>query len=69
MARIQEFRDLTDEELRLKLESLQRELFNLRLQAQAGQLDNPVRLRIVRRDIARAKTLAHERERERAAGR
>ena len=66
MARIQEFRDLTDEELRQRLQSLRQEMLNLRLQAQVGQLENPARLRIVRRDIARALTLTSERARRQA---
>lgn len=66
MARIQEFRDLTDEELRQRLQSLRQEMLHLRLQGQVGQLENPARLRLVRRDIARALTLTAERARSRA---
>ena len=66
MARIQEFRDLTDDELRQRLQSLRQEMLHLRLQGQVGQLENPARLRLVRRDIARALTLTAERARSRA---
>lgn len=66
MARIQEFRDLTDEELRQRLQSLRQEMLNLRLQGQVGQLENPARIRLVRRNIARALTLTAERARSRA---
>lgn len=62
-----ELRNLTDAELAKKLRDLKEELFNLRFQNVAGQLDNPVRLREVRRDIARVRTVQRERE-LRAAG-
>lgn len=55
-------RDLTSDELRSKLSGLKEELFNLRFQAATGQLDNPVRVRVVRKDIARVMTLMHERQ-------
>jgi large subunit ribosomal protein L29 len=38
------------------------ELFNLRMQRSVGQLENPVRLRLLRRDVARLKTELHERK-------
>ncbi|RSL28708.1 50S ribosomal protein L29, partial [Salibacterium salarium] len=41
---------------------LKEELFNLRFQLATGQLDNPARIRNVRKDIARAKTVLRERE-------
>jgi large subunit ribosomal protein L29 len=63
---MQDFRDLTDEELQQRLQSLRQELLNLRLQVQVGQLENPARIRVVRRDIARAVTLKTERARQRA---
>lgn len=59
--RASDLRELTDEELELKLDELKDELFNLRFQNATGQLDNPVRMRHVRRDIARVKTIQHER--------
>ena len=46
---------------------LEEELFNLRFQAKMGQLSNPVRLRIVRRDIARVKTLLGDKARAAAS--
>ncbi|MBC7325610.1 MAG: 50S ribosomal protein L29 [Moorella sp. (in: Bacteria)] len=63
-----EIRDLTTEELLQKVGELKQELFNLRFQLATGQVDNPMRLREVRRSIARAKTVLRERElkRERA---
>jgi len=57
-----ELRELSDEELAKKLRELKEELFNLRFQAATGQLDNPMRLRQVRRDIARVQTIQRERE-------
>lgn len=64
--RIQEFRDLKDDELQLRLQNLRREMLHLRLQAQAGRLENPAQLRLVRRGIARALTVEAERARSRA---
>ncbi|GAB6877316.1 50S ribosomal protein L29 [Thermaerobacter litoralis] len=57
-----ELRELSDEELNKKLRDLKEELFNLRFQAATGQLDNPMRLRQVRRDIARVQTIQRQRE-------
>lgn len=56
-------REMTVEELALKIIELKEELFNLRFQLATGQLENPVRLRHVRRDIARCKTILNEKER------
>jgi large subunit ribosomal protein L29 len=55
-------RDLTGDELRQRLTDLKEELFNLRFQAATGQLDNPMRVRTVRKDIARVMTIMRERE-------
>lgn len=51
-----DIREMTQDELRRGLEDSRRELFNLRLQGQTGQLDNTDRIRLVRRDIARLLT-------------
>lgn len=56
-----DIRDLSTEELDRKLEDLKEELFNLRFQLATGQLDNPMRVREVRKDIARVKTILRER--------
>ncbi len=56
-----QIRELTDEELQLKHDELQSEYFGLRVKHALGQLENPLRLRDIRRDIARARTLLHER--------
>jgi large subunit ribosomal protein L29 len=57
-----ELRDLSAEELRGKLRELQEELFNLRFQLATGQIENVGRIRTVRRDIARLKTIEQQRE-------
>ncbi|MBE6082744.1 MULTISPECIES: 50S ribosomal protein L29 [Tissierellales] len=57
-----EIRQLTSQELNNKLLELKSELFNLRFQLATGQLDNPMRIKAVRKDIARVKTLMRERE-------
>jgi len=57
-----ELRELTDEELVLRVKEAKEELFNLRFQMATGQLDNNQRLRTVRHDIARVYTIMRERE-------
>lgn len=57
-----ELRSLSDEELRARIDGLKDELFNLRFQLATGQLENPMRIRQVRKDIARAKTILRQRE-------
>lgn len=66
--RANEMRELTDEELQQKLRDWKQELFNLRFQAATGQLDNPMRIREVKKSIARAKTILRERELQRERG-
>jgi large subunit ribosomal protein L29 len=56
-----EFRNLTSAEIEQKISGFKEELFNLRFQLATGQLDNPTRIRNVRKEIARAKTIIHER--------
>lgn len=60
--RAEKLRDMTGEELELKLRDLKEELFNLRFQNATAQLENPLRIRKVRRDIARVKTVMKEKE-------
>ena len=57
-----EIRELSPAELAEKLSDLKAELFNLRFQHAINQLDNPMRLNIVKKDIARVKTLIRENE-------
>jgi large subunit ribosomal protein L29 len=56
-----EIRELTDDALRERLRELQEELFNLRFQLATGQIENVGRIRTVRRDIARLKTIQRQR--------
>ncbi|MGH2677000.1 MAG: 50S ribosomal protein L29 [Actinomycetota bacterium] len=62
MTRPSELRDLPQEELSARLESAKEELFNLRFQLATGQLDNPMRIKEVRHEIARIMTLLTQRE-------
>ena len=58
----QEMNDMTIEELRAHCETLIDELANLRVKLVLRQLDNPLRVRILRRDIARAHTMIRQKE-------
>ncbi len=55
-----ELRDLSNEELLAKAADLKKEMFNLRVQQAMGQIENPMRLRILRKDIAKTKTVLKE---------
>ena len=55
-----ELRDKTPDQLREELANLKKESFNLRFQQATGQLENPARLRSVRRDVARVNTILNE---------
>ncbi|MFM1654469.1 50S ribosomal protein L29 [Brevibacillus sp. B_LB10_24] len=57
-----EFRNLTTAEIEQNVSSLKEELFNLRFQLATGQLENTARIKQVRKDIARAKTVLRQRE-------
>jgi len=57
-----ELRGLNAEDAKNRLEELEEEAFNLRFQHVSGQLTSPIRLRQVRRDIARVRTLMRERD-------
>lgn len=59
-----ELRELTLEELAARRAELKQEITNLRLQAQVGQLENPSRLRTIRREVARIETLATARRQQ-----
>ena len=63
MARIDDLRVATDDQLTEQLGQLKREQFNLRFQAATNQLEKPSRIREVRRTIAQIKTLQSERAR------
>lgn len=57
-----EYIDLSTDELVLKIDDLKKELFNLRFQAATAQLSNSMRIREVKRSIARAKTILTQKE-------
>ena len=67
--KIVELRELSPGELGGKLLDLKKDLFNLRMQHATNQLDNPIRINDVKKDIARVKTLIRENELKEAAGR
>ncbi|MBQ1400933.1 MAG: 50S ribosomal protein L29 [Firmicutes bacterium] len=55
-------REMTPEELNAELEKMKQDLFNLRFQHVTGQLENPIKMRDTKRDIARVKTIIREKE-------
>jgi len=57
-----EIRNLSDKDLQKQLEQSKSELFNLRFQLATGQLENPMMIGLVKKDIARIKTIIRERE-------
>ena len=59
---LNKIREMTDVELSAELSKMKQELFNLRFQHVTGQLENPVRMREVKKDIARVKTIIREKE-------
>ena len=66
MADVKDMRTKSDDQLSEQLGALKREAFNLRFQAATNQLEKPSRVREVRRDIARIKTVQNERVRSAA---
>ena len=64
---LKKMREMTEAELNAELLKMKKDLFNLRFQHVTGQLENPVRMREVRRDIARVKTIMREVEQGRNA--
>ena len=59
---IKEIRDLSVEKLEEKLQGLKKDLFMLRMQHATNQLDNPMQIAAVKKDIARIKTIIREKE-------
>ncbi|UCC72457.1 MAG: 50S ribosomal protein L29 [Gemmatimonadota bacterium] len=57
-----EIREMGDADIEQRLEELSNELFNLRMKSAYEEIENPMRIRKLRRDIARLKTIRHERE-------
>ncbi len=61
-----EMRDKTPDELRTRLVDLKKEAFNLRFQQATSQLENTARIRVVRREVARVKTILNQKAAEAA---
>ena len=59
---LKKMRDMSELELNVELKKMKQELFNLRFQHATGQLENPVQMRELRKDIARVKTIIREKE-------
>ena len=66
--RAKQLRDMTDDELGRVLSERRQELFNLRFQSATGALENPARLKLAKREIARILTVQVERETSPAGG-
>jgi len=64
MAKMEDIRAKTTDELGDQLNELNKEAFNLRFQAASGQLENTARVRQVRRNLAQIKTVLNEKQRE-----
>jgi large subunit ribosomal protein L29 len=62
--RVSDLRALSDDQLGDEVLKLKKEQFNMRFQRATGQLENTSRIRVVRRDIARAKTIAAQKRTE-----
>ena len=63
---LKKMREMTDNELAAELEKMKKEIFNLRFQHVTGQLENPLKMREVKRNIAIVKTIIREKELEKA---
>ena len=59
---LKKMRDMKEVELNTELSKMKKELFNLRFQHATGQLENPVQMRELKRNIARVKTIIREKE-------
>lgn len=62
--KVSELRELAVEELRRKEQDLRKELFNLRFQQATGEIENPMRIHRIRKDIARVLTMITERDKK-----
>jgi large subunit ribosomal protein L29 len=61
-----EIRDMSPDELQIKVREAKEELFNLRFQHETGQLENPRKIQQAKKDLARVKTIIREMELEKA---
>ncbi len=62
MMKATEIRKMSSEDLEAKLAELKKDLFFLRMQHATNQLDNPIKINVVKKDIARIKTIIREKE-------
>ena len=65
---LMKMREMTEVELNAELTKMKNELFNLRFQHVTGQLENPIKMRDLKKDIARVKTIIKEKELEKVSG-
>ena len=65
---LKKMREMTEAELNAELLKMKKDLFNLRFQHVTGQLENPIKMRETKRDIARVKTIIREKERAKVQG-
>lgn len=65
---IKKMRDMTEVELNAEVKKLKNELFNLRFQHVTGQLENPIKMRDLKKQIARVKTIIREKELKKVQG-
>jgi large subunit ribosomal protein L29 len=66
--KLEKIREMTETELNNEVKKLKNELFNLRFQHVTGQLENPIKMRDVKKEIARVKTIIREKELKKAQG-
>jgi large subunit ribosomal protein L29 len=59
-----EIRDLTKDEILVRKEELEREIFNLKIRQATKQVDNPLRIRVLRRELARITTILYENDKK-----
>ncbi len=65
---MRKMREMTEAELTTEVKKLKQELFNLRFQHVTGQLENPIKMRDIKKNIARVKTVLREKELKRTEG-
>lgn len=66
--KLEKMREMTDVELSVEVKKLKNELFNLRFQHVTGQLENPIKMRDIKKKIARVKTIIREKELKKVQG-
>lgn len=66
--KIEKMREMTEVELNAEFKKLKNELFNLRFQHVTGQLENPIKMRDTKKQIARVKTIIREKELKKVQG-